>query len=123
MPPWAAQAARFAIVGGLAFLLDAAILWLMLRAGASPYAGRVVSMAAAVVFTWWLNRRLTFRTAARPTWREFGAYAAQSLLGVAINYGVYSAMLAAGIGVAFALVAGTAVASIVNFFRYRAILS
>ncbi|MBC7497258.1 MAG: GtrA family protein [Sphingomonadaceae bacterium] len=121
-PAWLGQVARFALVGGLAFILDAGILWLTLRAGASPYAGRVLSIAVSIVFTWWLNRRLTFTTAAGPSWREFGAYALQSLLGAAINYGVYSAAIAAGAPVLAGLVLGTGIAAVVNFFRYRAIL-
>ncbi len=123
MPPWAGQVFRFGITGGLGFLLDAAVLWLMIRAGASPYAGRVVSIACAIVLTWWLNRRLTFRTTAPPSWREFGAFLLQSLAGAAVNYAVYSGLLWAGAPVIAALVAGTAIASVFNFFRYRAILS
>ena len=121
-PAWVAQVAKFAVVGGLAFLLDAGILWLTLRAGASPYAGRVGSIAVSIVFTWWLNRRLTFATAAPPSWREFSAYVVQSLLGAAINYGVYSGVIAAGAPVLAGLVLGTGIAAVVNFVRYRAIL-
>ena len=120
--PWAAQVGRFALVGGLAFLLDAGVLWLTLRAGASPYAGRIVSIALSIVFTWWLNRRLTFATAAPPSWREFGAYGVQSLLGAAVNYTVYAGMIAAGAPVVAGLVLGTGIASGFNFVRYRAIL-
>lgn len=122
LPAWAGQAARFVVVGGLAFVLDAGVLWLTLQAGASPYAGRVLSIAVAIVFTWWLNRRLTFATAAPPSWREFGAYALQSLLGAGINYAVYVAVIAAGAPVIVGLVLGTGVAAVVNFVRYRAIL-
>jgi putative flippase GtrA len=123
LPPWAGQVVRFGITGGLGFVLDAGVLWLMIHAGASPYAGRVVSIAAAIVLTWWLNRRLTFRTAAPPSWREFGAFVLQSLAGAAVNYAVYSALLWAASPIWLALVAGTGVASVFNFFRYRAILS
>ncbi len=122
-PVWLGQVAKFAVVGGLAFLLDAGVLWLTLRAGASPYAGRVASLAVSIVFTWWLNRHLTFATAAPPSWREFGAYGAQSLFGAAINYGVYSAAIAAGAPVVVGLVLGTAIAAVFNFLRYRTILS
>ena len=123
LPAWAGEAGRFVVVGGLAFVLDAAVLWLMLRAGASPYAGRIVSIAVSIVFTWWLNRRLTFRTAAAPSWREFGAYVVQSLLGAAVNYAIYAGVVAAGAPVAVGLVLGTGVAAVVNFVRYRAILT
>lgn len=121
-PPWTAQVGKFAVVGGLAFALDAGILWLTLQAGASPYAGRVLSIAVSIVFTWWLNRRLTFATAAPPSWREFGAYGLQSLLGAGVNYAVYAGAIAAGLPVIAGLVLGTGVASVLNFVRYRTIL-
>jgi putative flippase GtrA len=123
LPPWAAQVGKFAVVGGLAFLLDAGVLWLTLQAGASPYAGRVVSIAVSIVFTWWLNRRLTFATSAPPSWREFGAYGLQSLFGAAVNYAVYAGAIAAGLPVIAGLVLGTGIASVFNFVRYRAILA
>lgn len=123
LPDWTWQAARFALVGGLAFVLDAGVLWLGIRAGASPYAARVTSIVVSIIFTWWLNRRLTFRTAAPPSWREFGAYGAQSLAGASVNYAIYSAVLWAGGAVWLGLVIGTGVASVFNFVRYRAVLS
>jgi len=123
LPPWARQVGTFVVVGGLAFLLDAGVLWLTLQAGASPYAGRVLSIAVSVVFTWWLNRRLTFATAAPPSWREFGRYALQSLFGAVVNYAVYAGVIAARGPVIAGLVLGTGVAAGFNFVRYRAILS
>ncbi len=121
-PPWAVQAAKFVGIGGIAFLLDWGILRLTIAAGVSPYAGRVVSIAVTIVFTWWFNRRLTFRTTAPPSWREFGAYALQSLAGAVINYLIYAGVIATGAPVLAGLVLGTGVASVFNFFRYRAIL-
>ena len=123
LPAWAGQIVRFGFVGGLGFVLDAGVLWLTLRAGASPYAGRVLSIAVTIIFTWWLNRRLTFATAAAPSWREFGAYLLQSLAGAALNYAVYSSAVWAGGAVWLGLVLGTGLASVFNFFRYRTILS
>ncbi|MGI4876561.1 MAG: GtrA family protein [Janthinobacterium lividum] len=123
MPAWTGQVIRFGITGGLGFVIDAGVLWLLIRAGVSPYAARVASIACAIVLTWWLNRRMTFRTAAPPSWREFGAFFLQSLAGAAVNYAIYSAMLWAGAPVIAGLVVGTAIASVFNFFRYRAILS
>lgn len=122
LPAWAGQVFRFGFTGGLGFAVDASILWLMIRAGLSPYSGRVVSLSVGIIFTWWLHRRVTFRTTAAPSWREFGAFLLQSLAGSALNYAVYSGLLWAGAPVVAALVVGTGVAAVFNFFRYRTIL-
>ncbi len=122
LPAWAGQVARFLAVGGLAFVLDWGVLQLMLRTGSGPYAGRVVSMAGGMVFAWWLNRHVTFRTPAPPSWPEFCAYVANSLAGAAINYAIYSAAVAMGAPVVAGLILGTGIAAVFNFFRYRAIL-
>ena len=79
-------------------------------------------MTCGMVFAWWLNRHVTFRTPAPPSWREFGAYALNSLAGAAINYALYSGIVAAGAPPLAGLVVGTGVAAVFNFFRYRAIL-
>lgn len=113
---------RFGLVGGLAFALDAAILMLTIRLGASPYAGRALSVAAAIVFTWWLNRRMTFRTVAPISWPEFRGYVVQSLLGAVVNYAVYAVALRAGEDTLVALVLGTGITSTFNFMRYRKLL-
>ena len=117
------QVLRFGVVGGLAFVVDGGVLWLLIRAGATPYAARVLSIAVAIVVTWALNRTLTFRTAAPPSWREFAAYAVQSLAGALVNYAIYSVVLWAGGPVWVALVLGVGIASAFNFVRYRALLS
>ena len=123
LPGWAGQVGRFLVVGGSAAALDAGVLWLMVHdGGVSFYAGRAVSIPVAMVFAWWLNRTVTFRTAAAPSWREFGAYVVNSVAGAAINYGISSAIVAAGAPPAAGFVVGTGVAAVFNFFRYRAIL-
>ena len=117
------QGLWFCGVGLTAFALDYAVLTAVLYAGISPYGGRIISIIAAIILTWALNRRLTFRTAAPPSWREFGAYGLQSLAGAVLNYAVYSAALWAGASVLGALVFGTGLAAAFNFVRYRKLLA
>jgi putative flippase GtrA len=122
IPPWAGEVVRFGFVGLSAFALDYGVLAATVHFGASPYAGRVLSMALATVLTWVLNRWLTFKTSAPPSWREFGTYAGLALAGIAINYTIYSGVLWAGGGLVPALVLGTGIAAVFNFWRYRSLL-
>ena len=123
LPGWAGQVARFVVVGGSAAALDAGVLWAMVHAaGASFFAGRFVSISIAMVFAWWLNRTVTFRTPTPPSWGEFANYVVMSLSGAAINLVISVGLVAAGAPAAVGFVVGTGVAAVFNFFRYRAIL-
>ncbi len=83
--------ARFAVVGGAGFLVDASVLtMLVLFAGTGLYAGRAVSFLLAVSVTWWLNRRWTFQVSGNhPKGREYSGYFVVQVVGALINLGVY----------------------------------
>ena len=104
--------ARFLLVGGAGFLAAAGVLALLLAAGLGPFVARLLSIAAAMLLTWRLNRGFTFAPAGRPQWVEGTRYALVVGVASALNWLVYSALL-----VAFpelpphaALAAGSAVA-------------
>lgn len=120
---WRGQALRFISVGLTTAAIDFGVLWGLELIGVSPYVGRVVSIAVALVVAWWMNRRLTFRSAAPPTWSEFGAYAATAAVGAAINYALYSAGLYIGLPMWLAFGVGTGVSAVFNFLRYRVLLA
>ena len=123
IPDWAGKAARFGVVGGLAAALDYGVLSAGIALGASPYVARIASLAVTVVFTWALNRRLTFRTAAPPSWREFGHYVAVALGGIALNYALYSGLLLLGAPIWVAFVVGTGVTAVYSFWRYSRVFA
>lgn len=86
---------RFVWVGGIGFLVDSALLTLLVWAGWQPLLARIPSFMAAVTVTWWLNRRYTFALRARSRMRaEYSHYVLVQCLGAALNFGVYSACLA-----------------------------
>ncbi|WLI88267.1 GtrA family protein [Massilia sp. R2A-15] len=88
------EVARFAVAGVLGLITDVAALYLALALGMGPFAGRAVSFLCAVAVTWQFNRRYTFSS--KPgisAWREWWNYLAAMLLGGAVNYGVYSALI------------------------------
>ncbi len=85
---------RFALVGAGGFVVDAGVLLALLEV-LGPYWGRLVSFAAAVTATWALNRSFTFSRATRAysLAGEFSRYVSAMLLGGAVNYAVYAAMI------------------------------
>jgi putative flippase GtrA len=122
-PGLAGQILRFTIVGGLGFVLDAGILQTLVHFQLHPAIARVASLAAAVTFTWWANRTLTFEPGRAPSWPEFRAYVLTSLVGMAINYGVYSLAVMLGAPLIAGVAIGTVAGSVFNFIRYRVLLT
>lgn len=94
-PMLAGRLARFALVGGVACLVDMAVVQVLFAAGFGLYASRVVSYLCAATVAWWLNRRFTFvhRRSASMV-REWARYLAANLWGGLLNYGVYALLVA-----------------------------
>jgi len=114
------QVLRFGIVGGVGFLVDAGMLYLLLTWGLDPYSGRVVSFVAAATTTWILNRSFTFRRDSPSEHHPAGewlAYLGLMVIGGLVNYGTYAAAITFSepvrqhpvIGVALGSIAGMAI--------------
>lgn len=89
------QLVRFAFAGGVGFLVDAGVLYLMLWLGLGYYAGRAVSFLCAVWATWQINRRYTFTsTRRRSPLSEWWRYLAAMSAGGGVNYAAYSSVVA-----------------------------
>lgn len=87
---------RFGLVGTGGFLVDTSVLWLMIHgAGLDKYSGRAISFVAAVTFTWWGNRMLTFRdrAARQGLLREWMTFVAANSVGAIVNLGVYTLLV------------------------------
>ena len=109
---------RFSVVGTIGFLVDTAVLYLLLYgAGLCPYAARLGSFLVAASVTWLLNRVFTFRAARREArGRQWLRFVAVCSVGAVVNYATYAAVVALapasaltpGLGVAAGSIAGLA---------------
>ncbi len=114
---------RFALVGGSAFLLDAALLALLHRGlGLEPITARLPGFLIVTAYTWLANRRFTFAATVAPSFAEFAHYLTGAAFGIAVNWAVYGGLV---LWVAFcarwpvtALVPATAAAMLFNFAWY-----
>lgn len=118
----------FAVAGGVGFLADAGVLTVAVSAlGLRPELARVPSFLAAVVTTWLINRHHTFRTSRPASLAEFTHYLSAMAVGLAVNYGVFVAVLrlseTAAAVPALALVPATLAGMVVNFLTSRRILN
>jgi putative flippase GtrA len=89
------SASRFAVIGGLGFLVDGGLLALLVYVfGGDPLWSRVWSFSAAVIATWSLNRRWTFRPRRdEPLAIEFARYLGSQGVGCAVNLVIYALAL------------------------------
>lgn len=80
---------RFVLVGGIGFIIEAITLTLIAQySSLGPIWGRAVSFPLAVLSTWWLNRKLTFRSQ-NPPGAEGVRYFAVQILGALTNTGIF----------------------------------
>ncbi len=116
---------RYLLVGGLGFIVDAALLELFIFCDLSVYAARGLSMTLAIGVTYLLHKNFTFTDAVQPakTHQQAAAFVACQLFAAAINYGVFCTLLAllpgGFIARMFSLCCGVAAGLAVNFVLLR----
>ena len=112
----------FGLVGLFGFIVDAgALLALIEHADLNAYVARSISIAFAVSVTWAAHRLWTFKTVLNKRLPEWMRYQLTSAFGAAVNFGVYSLLLASQDNVSpfFALVVSSICALLVNFLGAR----
>ncbi len=89
---------RFATVGVTISLIDAGLLYLFLALGANVYLGRVISYTVAMTVGYILNRYFTFHhlESGRALWHRLLRHYSVHGLGGALNFGVFTLVLALG---------------------------
>ena len=122
-----AELARFAAVGAIGFVVDAAVLQLLVSVASwSPFAARAVSFPVALACTFTLNRLWTFRGLRLPLARAYGAYGAIQVAGALINLLVFSACVVLAPTLyerpVIALGIGATVALLFNFYATRSVV-
>jgi putative flippase GtrA len=89
--------------------------------GLNAFGARAISLCVSMLFTFGLNRTLTFQAKGPIRLSEFVAYIAASGMGMALNYLIYAGSLALGLHWLPAMVVGTLCAALFNFFAYARI--
>jgi putative flippase GtrA len=117
------QFGKFGMVGIVGFIVDVAVLYLLLATtGLGRYGARALSFLSAATTTWTLNRNFTFRGQHDGTlWRQWAKFVAANSFGGLLNYGTYAALIAYDPLVAAHPVLGVAAGSVVGmFFNFAA---
>jgi putative flippase GtrA len=92
------QFLRFGLVGTAGFIVDSAVLMMMLKlAHTGLYSSRLVSFLCAATFTWGANRVFTFRRALAPgasALAQWLRFVCVNAVGGAVNFGSYALTVA-----------------------------
>ena len=121
-----AQMILFSIAGTIGFVVDTAVLYAALWAGADPYSGRLVSVTVAVTVTWYLNRRFTFASTDARLIRQWFRFVCVNISGLALNLAVYAVLISVSTAVAdqpiLGVAAGALAGMVSNFLLSRAMV-
>lgn len=113
---------RFCIIGGIGFVIDAAILHLLTTsARLDPLLARPLSILVAVTACWALHRFWTFQSQDKKWIREWSRFMLVNGVGASVNYLVYSALLVLALinSPLVALAIGSAAALALNYLGAR----
>ena len=107
------QFSKFFVVGGIGFLVDAGVLYLLL-AQFGAYYSRLISFLVAVLITWLLNRHFVFEKTTNSTREGFSYFIVQGI-GFLLNLSIYSFFIYQNLEPLWALVIASATALFWNF--------
>ena len=79
---------KFGIIGTSAIILEVLVISILFKIGVDLKLTRIVSIPLAILFTWYLNRTITFKNRNPKKVRQYCKYLFGILLGKSINYSV-----------------------------------
>lgn len=108
---------RFLGVGGLGLITDLAIFTALIAHAPHPLLVRLVSLAAATLVTWRLNRALTFARSGRHPADEAVRYAIVASCAQAVSYAVFAVLVVTALAAIpqLALLIGAGFAALVSY--------
>ena len=80
---------RFGLIGINALILEIVLISILVKIGIYPEYSRIISIPIAISFTWYLNRRFTFKNKNPKKVKQYSKYFFVILCGITINYSVY----------------------------------
>lgn len=87
------QFGRFALIGGIGFIVDSCFTLSLMHRGIDPYTARVFAIALAMMVTWRLNRALTFGSSGSAQATEGIRYFSVATIAAIINYAIYAGLV------------------------------
>jgi len=112
---------RFLAVGAGGLMVDMSVFHVLMTAwGQHPLAARIFSIGVATLFTWALNRSLTFGASGRRRREEIARYALVTAGAQGFNYAVFALLVTTVLAAMpkLALLAGSALAAVFSYLGH-----
>lgn len=108
---------RFCCIGGLGFVIDSGITYLLVLMGMDSLAARIPAILVALTVCHRLHHGFTFRKDGKAPWSSWYKFVISNGIGSLINYGSYAAILLIlpDTPLIFPLIVGSASAMIANY--------
>ena len=112
---------RFIAVGGIGLATDLCVFTLIAAYIPNPLAVRLISLAAATLVTWRLNRAITFARTHRAQHEEAVRYAIVTAVAQGTSYAIFATLVLTALGALpqAALVCGAAAGAVVSYNGHR----
>ena len=120
---------RFLIIGGLAFLIDTGLLWVINHGlGAMPWISKLISFFAALSFTYFGNRFYTFagarkRLKSKNILDNYGSYCVSQSAGAGLNVALFSFLIHLGSPLLGSAVISVTAGVLVNYVMAKMVLT
>ena len=120
---------RFLIIGGLAFLIDTGLLWVINHGlGAMPWISKLISFFAALSFTYFGNRFYTFtgarkRLKSKKILDNYGSYCISQSAGAGLNVALFSLLIHLDFSLLVSAVISATGGLLVNYFMAKMVLA
>ena len=112
---------RFLGVGGFGLITDLSVFTAIAAHDVHPLLARLVSLSAATLVTWRLNRALTFDRSYRHQGEEAARYTAVTITAQATSYSVFALLVLTALTPIpqIALVIGAAFGAVIGYLGHR----
>ncbi|WP_286262113.1 GtrA family protein [Thalassotalea atypica] len=109
---------RFAVVGGVGFVVDASIFYILITSLILPYpVARSASFLCAMLCTWLGNRYFTFTDASRANSKhQLAKHCCCASFSFLFNYSIFQILLFAESPLSVAFIAGILVGMVCNYY-------
>lgn len=113
---------RFLLIGGLGFVIDASVTYMLIVMGFAPWLARIPAILLAMVFTWLGNRQFTYKVKQTRSAAEAMRYAFTAIAMALVNYATFVVLVSYGMWPVAAVIVATACQTILSFHAYRSLV-